>query len=57
MVKAVAEQRGWRHDGHGGLYQVVTRLAQEVDDREIRVMFNSGSARTATSTKTGCPRK
>jgi hypothetical protein len=44
MVKAVAEQRGWRHDGHGGLYQVVTRLAQEVDDREIRVMFNSASA-------------
>jgi hypothetical protein len=44
MVKAVAEQRGWRHDGHGELYQVVNQLAQEVDDREIRVMFNSASA-------------
>ncbi|PKB81371.1 MAG: hypothetical protein BZY88_06710 [SAR202 cluster bacterium Io17-Chloro-G9] len=44
MVKAVAEQRAWRHDGHRELYQIVNRLAQEAGDREIRVLFISASA-------------
>lgn len=44
MVKGVAESRGWRHDGHRELYQVVNRLAQERDDRTIGILFNSASA-------------
>jgi hypothetical protein len=44
MVKGVAQRRGWRHDGHRELYQVVNRLAQETEDRQIRVLFNSASA-------------
>jgi hypothetical protein len=44
MVKGVAEKRGWRHDGHRELYQVVNRLAQETGDSEIRVHFSVASA-------------
>jgi len=44
MVKAVAEKRGWPHNGHRELYQIVNRLAQETGERRIRVLFNSASA-------------
>ena len=44
MVKGVAENRGWPHNGHRQLYQTVNRLAQESSDREIRILFNSASA-------------
>jgi hypothetical protein len=44
MVKGVAQRKRWRHDGHRELYQVVNRLAQETEDRQIRVLFNSASA-------------
>ena len=39
MVKAVAERRGWRHDGHRPLYQVVGRLAQETGDSGLSSAF------------------
>jgi hypothetical protein len=44
MVKSVAQRRGWRHNGHRELYQVVNRLAEETEDRQIRILFNSASA-------------
>ncbi|MBM3941897.1 MAG: hypothetical protein FJ316_03025 [SAR202 cluster bacterium] len=44
MVKAVAERRGWHHNGNRELYQVVNRLAEESADRQLRVHFNSASA-------------
>lgn len=44
MVKAVAESKGWLHNGHRELYQAVNRLAQEIGDSEIRVLFDSASA-------------
>ena len=44
MVKGVAEKRGWPHNGHRELYQIVNRLAQETGERRIRVQFNSASA-------------
>jgi hypothetical protein len=44
MVKGVAEKRGWRHDGHRELYQVVTRLAQETSDSELGVLFSVAKA-------------
>ena len=39
MVKCIAESRGWRHDGHSLLYQVVNRLSNEAGDPEIRTLF------------------
>lgn len=39
MVKAVAERKGWAHDSHRALSQVVNRLAQETGDRALRSSF------------------
>ena len=44
MVKGVAEKRGWPHNGHRELYQIVNRLAEEVGERRIRVLFSVASA-------------
>jgi hypothetical protein len=39
IVKAVAERRGWRHDGHRALAQVVNDLARESGDQSLRDAF------------------
>ena len=44
MAKGLAEKRGWQHNGHRELYQVVNRVAQESGDRAVRILFNSASA-------------
>jgi hypothetical protein len=44
MVKAVAERRGWRHNGHRELHRVVNRLTQETGDSDIGVLFSVASA-------------
>ena len=44
MVKAVAESRGWRHTSHGDLYRVISRLAEETSDVQLRNLFRSASA-------------
>lgn len=44
MVKAVAEDRGWRHSSHRDLYQVIGRLAEETSDEQLRILFRSASA-------------
>jgi hypothetical protein len=38
-VKAVAENRGWPHDGHAQLFSAVNRLADETGDPELRDLF------------------
>ena len=40
MVKSVAEQRGWAHQSHAALYQVVRQLADETGDEDIRRLFD-----------------
>ena len=40
MVKAIAQDRGWRHDNHFLLYQAVDSLAQETGDRQIISLFH-----------------
>lgn len=40
MVKAIAEQRGWPHNGHTLLYQVVRQLMEETGDRQLSTLFN-----------------
>ncbi len=44
MVKAVAESRGWRHQGHRQLYETVDRLVEETGRRELRTLFNEAGA-------------
>ena len=38
-VKAVAEERGWRHDGHAALFEVVNRMVSETGDRHLGMIF------------------
>ena len=40
MVKSVAAQRGWAHQSHAALYQVVRILADETGDEDIRRLFD-----------------
>jgi hypothetical protein len=39
MVKAVAEQEGWQHNGHAYLFQVVRQLADETWDNQLVRLF------------------
>ncbi len=39
MVKAVAQRRGWDHDGHGLLFRAARRLRNETGDWEIPRLF------------------
>ena len=40
MVKAIAEQRGWPHNGHGYLFQNLSRLVAETGDRQLGTLFH-----------------
>ena len=39
-VKAIAEARGWRHKSHADLFRVVRRLTAEIEQPEIRRLFD-----------------
>ena len=39
MLKAIAEQRGWAHNGHRPVRRVASRLADETGDGEIRRLY------------------
>ena len=39
MVEAVAEERGWSHEGQRQLWQVLERLVDETGDKDIRREF------------------
>ena len=38
-IMAIAQRRGWPHGTHRSLSQAVRRVAQELDDLEMRGMF------------------
>ena len=40
-VKAVAQQRGWQHDGHRYLFEAIDKIYCETGDREFLGLFNS----------------
>ena len=40
MVKAIASERSWPHNDHRALYRAVGRLANEIDDQNLRRLFN-----------------
>lgn len=44
MVEAVAETRGWRHASPDDLYRVISRLAGETSDEQLRRLFRSANA-------------
>ena len=44
MVDAVAEERGWPHESPGDLYRVISRLANETSDKQLRTLFSSANA-------------
>ena len=44
MVKAAAEARDGRHNGHAELYRAVNRLAEESGDEQLRALFHAASS-------------
>ena len=44
MLKAVADERGWKHSKHRHHLQAVSRLRGETGDAEIRSFFNSANS-------------
>ena len=44
MVKAIADQRGWRHRAHSLLFDAVDTLAAETGDDDIDRLFDVASA-------------
>ena len=42
-IKAIAEERGWRHDSHARLFTVARRLARETGRSEISDLFYTAS--------------
>ena len=38
-IKAIAEERGWRHKDMADLFKVASRLADEMDQQEIHTLF------------------
>ena len=43
MVKAIAEERGWPHDGHRLLYRIIDNLVAETGDIELSISFKVAS--------------
>lgn len=40
MVKAIADQKGWQHNGHAHLFRTVRRLVEETGDGQIDTLFH-----------------
>ena len=43
IVKAVADARGWEHDSHRHLFNIVRRLVDETDDDSLSVLFSEAN--------------
>jgi hypothetical protein len=63
-VKAVAERRGWEHNGHRERFEVVRRVVEETGDSHIHRLLLAAKAlhmngyenrRTADSVQEGLP--
>ena len=42
MVKAIAQERGWRHRSHRNLQIAVDVLRRETDDEDLEIQFGAG---------------
>ena len=43
-VKAVAQHKGWRHDGRRYLFEAIDNLYDETGDSEILVLFSASNS-------------
>lgn len=43
MVKAIAEERGWPHQHHRLLYEIIEDLVDETGDPELSILFQRAS--------------
>ena len=43
IVKAAADARGWEHDSHRHLFNIVRRLVDETDDDSLSVLFSEAN--------------
>lgn len=43
-VKAVAQRRGWQHDGHRYLFEAIDKIFRETKDPQIRGLFSTANA-------------
>ena len=43
MVKAVADRRGWDHQGHAQLFRTVQQLRQETGDQDMLWLFGTAN--------------
>ncbi len=43
-MKAIAEERGWRHDNHSVLFNIADRLVRETGRSEIKELFHTASS-------------
>ncbi|MCY4625023.1 MAG: PaREP1 family protein [Chloroflexi bacterium] len=43
IVKAIADARGWEHDSHRHLFNIVRRLVDETDDDSLSVLFSEAN--------------
>ena len=42
-IKAIAQERGWRHDNHARLFGIADRLVAETGESDIRELFRAAS--------------
>ena len=40
-LKSIAERRGWEYNTHAQVYRIIKRLAAELDNRQISVLFSA----------------
>ena len=43
-IKAVAQQRGWRHDGPRNLFEAIDSIFHETGDADLRGLFGTANA-------------
>ena len=43
-VKAVAQHRGWQHNGHRYLFEAIDEIRLETGDREFHILFKAANS-------------
>ena len=38
-IKVIANERGWEYESHRQVYGIIDRLADEIDNEELKVLF------------------
>ena len=43
-IKVIASERGWEYESHRQVYGIVERLADEIDNEELRTLFSAATS-------------